>query len=224
MQLAVMTKYLDLVRDFVQQHYTDTESFYQEELAHGISEEEFEGLYGRYVDDSLDAGVFIPQFALSSFVVMWYAFIEQSLLDLCEELNLCISVQPKDTTRLGTGIDRARRFLIEGRAYEIDRDHWQELTTVRRVRNILVHQGRQLTYQYWPLNEQKHIPYELEDGRVVYVYLDEYTLDYMKRHNILGEVIGVLQIVPPFEYCEHLVRFATQLLRNMYRSLPRVVT
>ena len=99
-------------------------------------------------DDFLSATQEFPQLLLLSFIVIWYSFVEQNLLELCEELKLRISFGAKENENFDKGIRRARKFLLRGRNYEIDADHWRELIEISRLRNYIVHDGKRITYSH----------------------------------------------------------------------------
>lgn len=217
-ELDLMSKYLALVKDATEKLSADIEASYEEELNREFEDEwEWECLVDRYTDDAIDAGIALPQFALLSFVVMWYAFVEQNLLRVCERLRLVIPVGPRDTDRFGEGIDRARKFLIEGRKYKIDETHWQELVKIRRIRNVIIHQGKRPIQALY--GADCYTPFKLQNGNTISVRLEENILSYIKKHNLYSDSPTFLEIMPPYEYCDHLVQFAQHLFYKLYKDL-----
>ena len=149
-ELDQMSRYLDLVQESLQRNHDHLEARFVEmtgEVTNSASE-----CVGSssddYEDEFFEATQDFPQLLRLSFIVIWYAFVEKNLLDLCEELNLTVSVGAKENDNLDKGIRRARKFLVRAKNYEIDADHWQELIEINRLRNHIVHDGKRLRYSY----------------------------------------------------------------------------
>ena len=216
-ELVRMSKYLTLVRDATEKLSADIEASYEEELKRDVGDEyEYERLIDHYTDAYMDATVSLSQFALLSFVAMWYAFVEQNLLKVCEQLRLVMQVRPRDADRFGTGIRRAREFLKEGKKYEIDPNHWQELVQIGKLRNVIIHQGKRPIQALYGTD---YTPFKLQNGSTISVRLEENVSSYITKHKIYTDSPGFLEILPSYEYCEHLVQFAQDLFRKLYKDL-----
>ena len=89
-ELDQMARYLDLVDEGIGQRLDELEESYKADMAREITEDEYVLLEDHYTDAFIDAGNDLPRLLGSSFVVTWYSFVEQTLLELCEQLNLRI--------------------------------------------------------------------------------------------------------------------------------------
>lgn len=133
-----MDKYLNLIV----QHLSETEQQLENKF------EQFSHSYGASVaDDALSDEIWTvqqyPKFLYSSFVVLWYSFIEQRLFHLCHELDrelwqLLLNKNPYPALK------DAGRYLVEKGFQGIDGRNWQELTKISKLRNILVHRGNEI--------------------------------------------------------------------------------
>jgi len=218
LELEQMSRYLDLVETSLQQHFKKLETSYQEDMAQEMTEDEAAIWDDHYTDDFIEAGQDFPQLLLLSFIVTWYSFVEQRLIDLCEELKLSISVNPKNNESFGKGIWRARRFLLEARKYSIDAIHWQELTRIGRLRNAIVHDGRRLPWSYYKSDGQS-MPHSLDDGTTVYIHIEKDLFHYLQKHNMIEYSGPFFDIVPSFDYCNSLVKFGKELFSKLYNDL-----
>lgn len=195
------------------------DEFYQKEIAREMSEDEWAILDGSYTDELIEAGEDFPQLLFLSFIVTWYSFIELKLLDLCEHLKLSISISPKDNSNFGQGITKARKFLLACKDYEIDGKHWQELTTIRRFRNIIVHEGGRLSCDYFKPDRQ-YASHTLENGVTIYISVDETLFHYLQKHNMIRfSNPPFVDINPTFEYSKYLVEFGKEIFDKLYSDL-----
>jgi hypothetical protein len=145
----------------------------------------------------------------SSFIVLWFSIIEQRLFALCKDLDLKMEIKIDSCENLGKGIDRAKKFLLKTKDYQIDPSHWGELIKIRALRNNLVHNGLML-----PLND------ELLNSEVALAPdpdIDKVFLDYLHKHNLLSE--DSVYLLPQLDYCEYLVEFGENLLEKLGKDL-----
>jgi hypothetical protein len=217
-ELDQMSRYLDLMQNSLQQRYKELEASYEEDMAREMDEDEETILEDQYLDDFIEATEEMPRLLLSSFTIAWYSFVEQKLLDFCEKLRLSIVVTPKDSRTLDKGIRRARKFLLEGRNYEIDKSHWQELSDIGRLRNQIVHEGNRLPATYIE-PEGKSFKFIDTEGETYYILADEDLFQYLKKHNMINQMGVLSRISPSFEYCEYLIDFGKRLFLKLYTDL-----
>lgn len=217
-ELEQMSGYLSLIRASLDQRLVEIEAAYREETADELTEREREIMEDHYTDQFLETGRGFPQRLLSSFVVAWYSLVEQRLLDICENLNLRVSIGPKDNLNFRKGIRRARIFLLKASRYEIHPPHWQELVSISWLRNSIVHQGTRIVGSYFPSEEAK-LELQTEFGGTYYFPMKLALYPYLKKHDIVEHSSLFLDIIPSYEYCSHLVEFAKQLFRKLHTDL-----
>ncbi len=223
LELHQMTKYLELVQDSLSQNIIEIEADFQEDIDRGkfsdMDEDEAFALLEQHEDAVFELSRSIPQFILCGFIISWYSLVEQKLLDLCQALDLSVSIGPKDNESMGKGIRRARRFLLKAKDYEIDNRHWQELITIGRLRNILVHEGKHLSCHYLKPDD-KYVIYSSEDGLTLYIEVEDELFRYLQQHNLLKiSVPPHIDILPSFEYCEYLLEFCEEFFSKLYKDL-----
>ncbi|MCP4614783.1 MAG: hypothetical protein GY845_39385 [Planctomycetes bacterium] len=217
-ELEQMSRYLDLIQSSLGQRFDEIEKAYHKDMAREMSENEYSRVDDHYTDEFFEVGRDFPQRLLASFIVTWYSFVEQKLLDLCEELELMISIGPKDNTNLGKGIRRARRFLLEAKQYEIHPPHWQELTEIGKLRNFIVHRGTKMIGSYFP-SDDNMITFQSDMGNTIYFLIAQDLYQYMHKHQLVNHSGIFLDIIPPFEYCTYLVEFGKKLFSKLYKDL-----
>jgi hypothetical protein len=218
-ELEQMAKYLDLVQNSLQQHLEEIEKAYQEDMAREMTEDEEAFLESNYTDDFIEAGRNFPQLLLLSFIVTWYSFVEQELIDLCQRLKLSITIGPKDEEYLDKGIRRARKFFLKAKNYEIDANHWQELVSIGKLRNRIVHEGKRLSCDYRK-PDRNSVPYLGDEGVTIYIIIEEALFRYLQKHDMI-EISGppFIDIVSTFEYCKYLVEFSKEFFYKLYTGL-----
>jgi hypothetical protein len=217
-ELEQMSKYLDLIQASLSQRLDEVEVAYREDTAREMTDDEYERLDDHYTDEFLDTGRDFPQRLLSSFIIAWYSFVEQKLLDICEKLNLRISIGPKDSKHFGKGVRRARRFLLEASQYEIHPPHWQELVEIGRLRNFMVHKGTRVTGSYIESDEDA-VALKSDIGNTFYFPIDQALFRYLQKYKLLDQSGMFLDIAPSFDYCNYLVEFGKELLTKIYTDL-----
>jgi hypothetical protein len=217
-ELERMSKYLELLKNTVQLRYEDLEESYEKDMAREMDEDEAAILQDVYTDDFIEAAESLPQLLLSSFIISWYSFVEQKLIDLCDDLHLSVRITPKDNKSMGKGIRRARTFLIEGANYEIDKVHWQELLDVNKLRNVIVHEGKDLTTTYSKPDGQP-ISFTTDSNTPIYILADDGLVHYLNKHNLIKRFDTLFEILPSFEYCEYLIKLSEKLFSKLYTDL-----
>lgn len=217
-ELKQMSGYLSLIQASLSQHLEEIEAAYREDMADEMTEDEYYIVEDHYTDQFLEAGRDFPQRLLSSFVVAWYSFVEQQLLDICENLNLTVAIGPKDSRNFGKGIRRARRFLLEASRYEIHPPHWQELVQVGRLRNFIVHEGTRIVGSYLP-SEEEMVELQSDIGNTFYFPISRALFQYLQKHDLVAHSSMFLDIIPSFSYCNYLVEFGKKLFRKLHTDL-----
>jgi len=217
-ELEQMSKYLDLIQGTLNDSFEQLEKRYQNEIVQELSDDEAESLEDRYTDEFIEVGHDFPRLLLVSFIITWYSFIEQELLNLCDKLNLSISIRAKDNDNLDKGIRRARKFLLRGKDYTIDEGQWQKLVDISKLRNILVHEGKNIAYTYHKPDRQS-VEYSLDNGLTTYLLIDDAMFQYLKKHEMIEYTLARFEIVPSFDYCKSLVNLAEEMFKTLYYNL-----
>src|SRR5271157_134621 len=88
-ELDQMSRYLTMAKQSLAEELKKLESDFESKLDDDV-EEEF--LVDDYTDKSIELEQDYPKLVYGSFIVAWYSFIEQNLLDICESNNLHIVV------------------------------------------------------------------------------------------------------------------------------------
>lgn len=217
-ELEQMSRYLDIVQASISQRLDEVEISYQEDIARAMSEEERYQMEDSYVDDFIEGGSNFPRLLLSSFIVAWYSFIEQTLIDICERLKLRISVSPIDKRNLDKGIRRARTFLLDVIQYEILPRHWQELVDIGRLRNFIIHEGTRINGSYIKSNE-KMLALQSDLGNTFYFSINPMLFQYIQKNKLYNHSGMFLEIIPTLKYCDNLVEFGKELFERLCEDL-----
>ena len=213
--LDAMLDYLHMMEDYSRSSLDDFREKYEEEFKKRTSLEV----------DSITREDFLLsrkkgflQHLLANFIVSWYSFVEQEMMHICESLDLKISIGVKDNPSFGKGIFRVRKFLKESTKYDIDKDTWDELIGVNRLRNFIVHQGLDVVGKY-DQPAADFIVRTFKDGRVLHFQIEKNFLEYLIKHNLIEETHSNYSIVPTFDYCRELIEFAQKLFKDLYWDL-----
>lgn len=218
-ELDQMDRYLDLIQSSISERFDEIEAAYKNDMGENLSEDEAEMLEEKYTDEFIEIGRDFPKRLLSSFIVAWYSFVEQKMLDICVKLDLKIQVRPNDTENFEKGIRRARKFLLVAQEYEINARHWQELIAISRLRNFIVHEGTQIIGKYKKPDNVATITLKLDDGIDMFFPLKPDLYSYLQQHNIIEQSGMFLEIIPSFDYCKYLVLFGRDLFSKLYTDL-----
>jgi hypothetical protein len=213
--LEQMERYLDLLHAAIidnQQRFDAS----VEKIASDMSEEEKEEFYTFNEDDFIEVSSDFPRLLFSSFVVSWYSFVENHLIDFCRSRNFKISVSIQDNEHYGEGIRRAYSFLDRAAEYKIDNEHWQELTRIGKMRNKIVHNGGRLSFSPFDVPNNR-IPVKVAGDVTYYLHIEEDLYRYFQTHDLL-EFTGLFHITPTLEYCKHLVKFGLEFFRKLYKD------
>lgn len=219
-----MASYLDLVAEAIEQRLAGIEEKYDVIMANTANEFEVSMIGDQFTDEFLEAGHHFPSLLLTSFIIAWYSFVEQELTKLCKDLRLTITISPGEKTNIETGIRLARRFLLQSKHYKIDDNHWQELTKIGRLRNVLVHEGTRFVWTFQKPSGQ-YVPYKIpldSQGTVYIKNLGGDHFQYLQKHKIIERSGIFFEIRPSFEYCKYLVEFGLEVFSKLYSDLyPR---
>ena len=213
-----MERYLSLIQNALSDEQENFKAYLQD-LEERNKEDIIDGLY----DQLIEVRDEFPRITFSNFMVSWYAVIEHELLQLCIGEDLSITVKIYETERVGSGIQRAYKFLRDGAGYEIPNILWQELNKIRIVRNKIVHNdGRVNTYPEFLPVDKKTITKEIErfgTKLVTKIETDENLYNYLEQHNMIDFHEALLYIKPSFEYCSHLINLGRELFSLTYKAL-----
>ena len=222
-ELNQMSKYLDVVVEALETNFKSVNSAYEEATKEEIPDSEFsddysEWLINKHEDELTEAGRDFPQLLLVSFIILWYSFVEQKLLEFCEELGLTISITAKSRENFDAGIKRAYKLLSRTKNYQIYQNHWQELSYISKFRNLLVHEGKQIGLSYIKPDGQS-VAYKRENELDLYIPIDEDLFGYLDKHKLI-EIYGVfLNIIPSIDYCKGLIELAREIFIKLYSDL-----
>lgn len=181
--------------------------------------DQLNGLRGMYEEEFSNLNRDFPRCLYSGFVTTWYSFVEFSLLNLCEMLNLRIEVSAFDKPMRAIGGPRARKFLQEALDYTVPPRYWQEVSFVRRTRNRLVHElGRVRAGRIQPEEEARYVERAIE-GEVFYLPLDQNLANYLDRHQLLDFIGPYFLIRPDYEFSSHLIEFADEMFHTIQQDI-----
>jgi hypothetical protein len=164
----------------------------------------------------------LPPLLYASFIMMWYASVEQAFQRLCSDLKRQIEVGSDEKHTLKRGIDGAYKFLQKAQGYTVQAKHWDELKMIQTLRNVIVHKGIRLLGRYTKLPGECVVvditDWEIESTQL-YIPMKQDLYQYINQRNI-GNLDRVLfKIAPTREYCEHLVQFARELFDTLFEGL-----
>jgi hypothetical protein len=215
-ELKQMDRYLDLlataVSDNKKQFDITVEEFAKKTTTESEREEFSDFVESVYEEIEED----FPRLLFSSFVVSWYSFTEIRLMDFCRHHKLKISISIQDNENFDKGIRRAYKFLSQAANYRIDNTHWQELTRVGRIRNIIVHDNGRLSSSRVDDTGNSPISKKTIGGRL-YLNMEKDLYQYFQKHNLL-EFRGWFCVTPNFDYCKHLVTFGLEFFETLYKT------
>lgn len=215
-ELGQFSRYVNIVNRSLSQEIEKVNQEYKSDLEHNSQEndEAYELMVSLYENQFVEFDLEFPKLIFGSFIVAWYSFVEQKLLDFCEKQNLRISISAKEGLNLGKGIWRAKKFLLDASNYKIEDKFWIELANANRLRNFIVHEGYTYKGSYTEI-EKPFVLYQLNAGETIYFNVDENLYKYIHQHSMATHIGSTLYIVPTFEYCEHLIGFAKLLFNTL---------
>lgn len=216
-KLRQMEKYLELCNSaFVQKSDEIVKSFDKYIKTSDLLNEEID--YDQFTDELIEIEKVFPKQLFSSFVISWYAFVEQELLDFCEICELKIEISAKDNIRFKKGIDRAKEFLDEAANYQIEQEDWQQLDQIRTLRNFLVHKGTEINCSTLPIDKPNSCKILDKDEVSLYFEMQDCLLSYLQKYNLIETVGITLLVIPTMEYCKGLIDFGLQFFKKLYTS------
>lgn len=217
-ELDQMERYLDLLHAAISDNPIQFDASIKK-IVVTMSKDERAEFYEFHEDDFIEVNADFPRLLFSSFVVSWYSFVENHLISFCKSRNLKISISIQENENYGEGIRRAYNFLNQAIGYQIDNNHWQELTRIGKTRNKIVHNNGRLSYSIADISNNS-IPVKVYDDLKLYLQIDEDLYRYFQMHNLL-EYIGTFFINPSFEYCKHLVKLGLDLFNKLEKDFSK---
>lgn len=216
-EIEQLNDFLFVIKDMLQDYEQKLEDWYSvEDLENMTREEELQ--YERYIDRFSNVVHDFPGRLYGSFIVSWYSFIEDSLIQLCRDMALKITVDVDNQGRFDTGIRRARKFLEEGAGCVTDTKHWQELLAVSQVRNLIVHNRGILKFSIGKRKFKQSIEV-IRDDIKYHLYINKAIHNHLEKHALLGFSKNIFYIEPTYEYCQYLIEFATGFFDKLFRDL-----
>jgi hypothetical protein len=212
-ELEGMSAYLAFFGGSLQQQLNQLEASYQEDIASAMTEYEVDNADNYYSERFQEAEREFPQLLLLSFITTWYSFVEQRLLDLCDEFQLKTSIKSKDK-----GIVLARNLLKEAEGYTFDARHWQKLTDINKLRNRIVHKGKRFSGSY-DKPKGHVISYVIRNEWTFYVPMEKQLHNYLEKNNLILHAGTSVEIMPTLDYCRSLITFGRELFSKLYADL-----
>ena len=217
-ELRQMSRYLGMVKRSLSNELQKLDETYRLEIEQDVETfEEADEVEHHYQDQFAELETSFPTMIFGSFVVAWYSFVEQKLLDICERRELRLSISAKENGNFGKGIWRAKK-IFDANGYKISNNHWQELVKINRLRNFIVHTG----YNVPP---KQDVEFDLvNDSNLWERDISDYSISedlavYLKNHSMITAVHFLRYITPTIEYCEHLVDFGEDFFENLFLCL-----
>jgi hypothetical protein len=212
-----MARYLRVFEDSLETEKREVEKAHEEANKgfESLSEDEQALLDQPYLEDYWEAGEKFPQLLLISFIIAWFAFVEQHLLYLCERVG---ALKPEE--RKGTYLKATRPLFKEKTGYEIDQLTWNQLMNIQSLRNIFVHGGREISWSFY--KDKGHTVYYQPSGDdfpAFYIDFDPSLFSYLKRYEMVELTTPPFEISPTFEYCNYLVEFGTEFFTKLINDL-----
>lgn len=221
-ELNKMQSYLDHIGMSLDEEGSSAREQLRNELE-GLVGEDYGEAYGHFSEefklDQLESE--FPRYLYSGFVTTWYSFIEVSLLNLCDRLELRIEVEPWGEIPTESGILLAHRFLALDLEYRIDKKHWQILLNVNYIRNRIVHyQSRVPAVGRIPDGDNAHYgQVTVVPGAPIYVRVEQLLFNYLEHHQLLKYEGPTFVLNPSREFCEHLIDLAREVFYKLYDDL-----
>ena len=225
-ELDQMSRYLDMVERSITQEFEKLEKEHEEdmerEIEEDIDDDYTDAMIDKYQDKYMEIGRDFPRLIFGSFIIAWYSFVEQKMLDICESRKLRISISAKENVNLGKGISKARKFLFESAGCRIDDKHWQELVNIQHLRNFIVHKGYQIPSSYVVEPEKPFVVYEAHTTIPTYLHIEESLYRYLRKYSMIYELSWAqIEISPTQGYCEHLVEFGKEYFKGLFDNLRK---
>jgi hypothetical protein len=214
-EIDEMKDYLDLLRIAFEKHLKERKKIFIKDSK--IKDNERTISLELEIEKFISGSDNITQLFLSSFVVSWVSFIEQSFIRFCEENELKIEIGILDNEKLDSGIRRARKFLKIAKGYEIDKSHWDKLMVITKIRNHIVHEGRRFNVS----TIKPEYPYAKYNFRDIEYYCDmeQELFDYLSEYNIIYYDGVFVRLKLTFIYCYSLVAFAREIFTKIYSDI-----
>ncbi|MFA4935495.1 MAG: hypothetical protein WC568_06635 [Candidatus Methanoperedens sp.] len=84
-----------------------------------------------------------PNIHRKSFIITCYSYFEKELFTLCKNLKESKQYSLDVTNSEGKGIEKVKNYLNEVRYFDISKHNktktWPEITNIRKIRNLIVH-------------------------------------------------------------------------------------
>src|SRR5262245_27083581 len=90
-EFDLMSKYLETLPSFLTSSELELQG-YLEQQASDLDEEAKYDFYESYQDEFAELGEEFPRLLLNGFIVTWYSFVEQQLIELCHRRKLTITI------------------------------------------------------------------------------------------------------------------------------------
>jgi hypothetical protein len=218
-----MQRFLYLTKSALDQATNESQAAMKILQTDDYHDERKEEIFSLLHDEFIEVNYQFPCMLYSSFLSAWYSFVEHNLIQLCDDLQLTVSIKIHERDDAGTGIQRANKFLKEAAKYEVPDKYWQELNRIRQIRNKIVHENGELASSVIKPSNEKTVPLHLDstyegDPEMLYVRIESNLLQYIEQH-ALFRYDRQLYLDPSFDYCLGLVDFGRSLFLEIWKGL-----
>lgn len=217
-EISQIQQFLRFNRSAIE-HYRGTFEQWLSDKSKDMPENQKEEFLSYYTDKLADMHFAFPSAFFSSFVVTWFSFLEINLLEICKKFDLKVKIGVKEKIDIREGIDRARIFLSKGAGYNFEKNSWEEISYIRKMRNLIVHERGRIDYSYTKTKENA-VELKPFGDETIYVQIEKNFFDYLKSYNLF-DVFEYFEIRPSYEYCQHLVNLAEELFNDLDKKMPR---
>ena len=142
-RLNLLRGFLDLVGASLDEKYEDfawnaqvdsleRAVFVAEDGSQDIDEDRASETFASYEGALRDLQSEYPALLYSSFVTMWYALVENAILQICEYCGY-------DTAKWTKGVMKIAKDALNTRGVTLEKTHWDEIRTIGSIRNAIVH-------------------------------------------------------------------------------------
>jgi hypothetical protein len=142
-----------------------------------------------------------PNFLFSSFILIWYAFVENELVELCELSHTHMNLQKRYQNMYGhSTLEKIRLYFSNEIGIVCHSPHWDALQQLCKFRNKIAHTGQRFSKK---LADYNNLP-----------YLKKLIHDFHLTQEIPFKIIVLNK---PF--CEELLHFSLHFLLNIISEL-----
>jgi hypothetical protein len=153
----------------------------------------------------------------SSFIIIWYSFLEDTISRLCHDTNFDHKDIPNKRGTPQLGLWDGLKFLESNNKFNISSANRKELALINQIRNQITHERGSFYFSIEKEDGKDSIP--IKQGENIYqAYMEKQMYAYLKKYDLL-HFYGTFFIFPKLEYCEHLIDFGSHFLDEIFHEL-----